>query len=457
MRIDEEMIRSFSRKLDEIHYELFITLVVGSDIYRTPFFPYYKIKTELKKYDEYYQKILSFFFLGDPCDYDIIEKLLGEKLIEYLFANDIINYDDYSCWMNNYLLIPYMNCYFLVSNTTNYPTCQDSTPRPYIGVDSYWLARNLVNNVHGNVLDVCTGSGIQAIISAKSADFVVAVDIDSKALEIAGFNAFLNGVGGKINFREGDLYDVIEDEKFDYIVSNPPFIPIPDKVKYPICGDGGEDGKEIVNRILAGYSKYLAPGGCAIMIGQALGDDKRTFFEDDIDRLCPCMSATLFLWDNEPISVLVGETRKMAREANIKSCLSFNEWEECFFRQGASELYTFTLYVHNEKGKLTTVCLRDHWNMNDVPNVTLRKTEKVGENYGIYFSGNAMFTGTEEQKYFLENADGERTVGEIVSGFPLRYKVRHSDSEWSMISAYLSFCSMLERMGVITKERRTSK
>lgn len=74
------------------------------------------------------------------------------------------------------------------------------------------------------VLDMGTGSGIQAIYAAENASHVLAVDIDEKAVRNAMLNAKLHGVEDKITFRKSDLFNNVRpDEKFDVIISNIPF------------------------------------------------------------------------------------------------------------------------------------------------------------------------------------------------------------------------------------------
>lgn len=90
-----------------------------------------------------------------------------------------------------------------------------------------WLQRHVERKARGVVLDVGTGSGIQAIAAALKPEVtrVVAVDENSKALEEARENATSAGVWKKIEFRQGDLFESVGDEKFDYILFHPPYFP----------------------------------------------------------------------------------------------------------------------------------------------------------------------------------------------------------------------------------------
>ncbi|HOT34263.1 MAG TPA: methyltransferase, partial [Rhodoglobus sp.] len=75
-------------------------------------------------------------------------------------------------------------------------------------------------------LDLGTGCGIQALHAARHAKRVIATDISERALELARFNAALNGFAN-IEFRLGSLFEPVAGERFGHVVSNPPFVITP--------------------------------------------------------------------------------------------------------------------------------------------------------------------------------------------------------------------------------------
>ncbi|NYF18072.1 methylase of polypeptide subunit release factors [Microbacterium sp. AK009] len=118
-------------------------------------------------------------------------------------------------------------------------------------------------------LDLGTGCGIQALRLRRGVRRVVATDISERALRFTRLNALLNGVDD-IHTRHGSLFDPLEPgEKFDRIVSNPPFVITPrvDGVPAYEYRDGGLVGDALVAEVVTGLGVHLAPGGVAQLLG----------------------------------------------------------------------------------------------------------------------------------------------------------------------------------------------
>ena len=118
------------------------------------------------------------------------------------------------------------------------------------------------------VLDLGTGCGIQALLARRHADRVVATDISARALQFARLNAAINGVEG-IDFRLGDLFQPVAGERFDRIISNPPFVVTPRSEEVPTMEyrDGGRAGDDLMMDLIAQLRSRLTHGGTAVLLG----------------------------------------------------------------------------------------------------------------------------------------------------------------------------------------------
>jgi len=149
-------------------------------------------------------------------------------------------------------------------------------PRPdteYVVDECLRLARGLTEPA---VLDVGTGSGCLAIAVArqhKKAQ-VTATDVSPEALAVAERNARKHGVGERVRFVRGDLFAPLgPGERFDFVLSNPPYIPHADIANLApgvrdyeprLALDGGADGFAVIDRLVGEAPGHLKPGGYLI-------------------------------------------------------------------------------------------------------------------------------------------------------------------------------------------------
>ncbi|MGE0494076.1 MAG: methyltransferase [Vulcanimicrobiota bacterium] len=132
-----------------------------------------------------------------------------------------------------------------------------------LGIDSYSLVRLAVRKKVHKALDLCTGSGVHAVLASFHADTALGVDLNPRALAYAEFNALLNGAGN-CRFVASDLYAQVEGP-YGLITVNPPFVPTPDEGML-IHRTGGPTGEDISRRVVAGLPEHLDEGGTLAMI-----------------------------------------------------------------------------------------------------------------------------------------------------------------------------------------------
>lgn len=121
------------------------------------------------------------------------------------------------------------------------------------------LAQLTVRDSVESALDLGTGCGVQSLHLSTHADRVVGTDVNPRALAMARATARLNGIDCDV--RDGSLLAPVEDESFDLIITNPPFVVSPGTGEQLVYRDSGLPGDEVVRRIATEAPAYLRPGG----------------------------------------------------------------------------------------------------------------------------------------------------------------------------------------------------
>ena len=137
------------------------------------------------------------------------------------------------------------------------------TPRE----DSKLLVKYVRKYSKGIVLDIGTGSGIQAITAAnnKKVNSVLATDIQDSIIRLNKKNI----KNKKIKFLKSDLFNDIKNKKFDTIIFNPPYLPNELKVK-DLTLEGGKKGYEVVERFLNEVDNFLKSDGIILIVFSSL-------------------------------------------------------------------------------------------------------------------------------------------------------------------------------------------
>ncbi|MGB0513317.1 MAG: 50S ribosomal protein L3 N(5)-glutamine methyltransferase [Wenzhouxiangellaceae bacterium] len=130
------------------------------------------------------------------------------------------------------------------------------------------------------VLDVGTGSGCIAIALAVHWPelLVTGADVSLDALGVAKRNVQRHSVADRVRLIESDVFTALGDQRFDLMISNPPYVPaasmrdLPDEYRHEpeLALVAGDDGLRIFRRLLAGAPEHLTPGGLLLVeLGEA--------------------------------------------------------------------------------------------------------------------------------------------------------------------------------------------
>ena len=199
-----------------------------------------------------------------------INKLINGKPLQYITNNQ--EFMGLNFFVNENVLIPQPDTEIIVEETLK---------------KSKEL---LLKNVKINILDLCTGSGAIAVsLSSFLGDEaeVFASDISTKALEVAKNNNEKNNTN--VRFIESNLFENIQEQKFNIIVSNPPYIRsnvinnLPKQVQNEphLALDGGEDGLKFYKKIIEQACNYIENGYLILEIGYDQKEDVENLLKEN--------------------------------------------------------------------------------------------------------------------------------------------------------------------------------
>lgn len=204
---------------------------------------------------------------------------------------------------------------------------------------SQTLAEMAIRRPVGSALDLGTGCGVQSLHLAAHAGRVVATDLNPRACGLARLTFALNELDADV--REGSLYEPVAGERFDLIVSNPPYVMSPpraegEKLTYR---EGGLVADELVRRVVVEGVDHLTEGGTVQVLANWICEDG-----DPGARVAGWL-------DRDDVDLLVVERERLDKYAYVEMWLSdaglagdpawlerYREWLDYFADLGVEEV-----------------------------------------------------------------------------------------------------------------------
>lgn len=269
-KIDETIIAQLHDYLEDIQYGLiWQNIMSANDVKAYECIADYELMKRLLSFvtDNKMRVIYKLFLLGYKVPRKLLQNILSETLLDQLIDIGFLIRDNEYFFTDNYMIL-YIKGYYLVVDIPFYfPSCEKKNTDTYLGWDSFLLLDNHTTKRAEKVLDLCSGSGIQSIVASEHSKKTIAIEINPRAVWVSKFNVVLNSLTDLIECRNGDLYDSIaENETFDVIYANPPFLPVEESLPFSIIGHGGANGLKITKKILEGLDKHLKDDGEPLML-----------------------------------------------------------------------------------------------------------------------------------------------------------------------------------------------
>ena len=217
--------------------------------------------------------LLSLFFEGGLVTRKRMETYLGEKAYEDLASLGLVAPLEGDTCFATVLMYP-VNDVYICSDRWSNPDGSKFQPFDDIvysarSITTQRFLRLVPASPCDTLLDLCSGTGVFALVSAAHAKHAYAFDIAERSTKFAEFNRRLNGIEN-VTCATGDLYEPAGDLTFDRIIAHPPYVPV--LKNELIFQDGGDDGETVLRRVVGDLPKCLRPGGR--LYCSSLGSDR---------------------------------------------------------------------------------------------------------------------------------------------------------------------------------------
>lgn len=246
--------------------------------------------------------------------------------------------------------------------------------------DSYFLQKYL-KHAKGRVLDVGTGSGIQALTAAKlkKVKSVLGIDIQKSVISYCRKHARHR----KINFKQSDLFDNVSG-KFDTIIFNPPYLPEDVRLK-DITVDGGKKGFETLERFFNSVNEYLTKDGIILVLFSSLTikDKVHEFITNNLLEYKELGRKRLFMEELYVYSVKKSNILKQMGNNKITNLVKFTKGHRGFIYTGMLGKKKIAVKIQRpDTGAIGTVDI-------EARILKLLKKHKIGPK--LLFSGKDFF------------------------------------------------------------------
>lgn len=230
-----------------------------------------------------------------------------------------------------------------------------------VGGASATLAQLAVRTPAASALDVGTGCGVQALHLARHSERVVATDVLPRALALARMTAALSNV--QLELREGSLLDPVAGERFDRIVSNPPFVVHPDPAgAHFTYRDSGLRGDDLGRRLVGALPDRLADGGWAHLLANWVhrrGTDWREHVQGWLDPHGSC-DVWVVQRDVQAAADYVAMWLRDSGETAAPDYLArYDAWLDAFEREGVEAIGFGYISLHRAGAERPVVRLEE--------------------------------------------------------------------------------------------------
>jgi predicted RNA methylase len=267
MDINREALLTLRECLDRSLYAL-VDQRLAFEVGRSPTgFPAFEsLDKVISRLDAPHEALLRLLRMGEPVDEQALKPLIEARELRLLQQGGLLREVAGGRWQTgSMLVVPFDGLLLLVNAPPHYPT-SIAPCDTWFDMSSYVVARALPTSLVGHsVLDICSGSGVQALTCAsRGATHSVGLELNERAVRMSRANAVLNGLEDRVEFRQSDGIGALDSgETFDFVVCNTPYAPVLAGRKAPDAFH--EVGNAVLQVVIPQLSRHLTRRGRGVI------------------------------------------------------------------------------------------------------------------------------------------------------------------------------------------------
>lgn len=289
--------------------------------------PVYERRLETARHD--LAALIRLFLLELPVEPDDASTVLGDELLDALLGRGLLH-EAGGQIRGSVQLAPHGRL-LVAADVASYgaPDVVTAVQRPTITLADLTVRRSVAR-----ALDIGTGNGFQAFLAAQHSTHVVATDVNPRALLMAGWGAALNGIEN-IELRLGNLFEPVDGEHFDLVVSNPPYVVSPEH-RF-LFRDGGLPADHLSEAVARGVPSLLADGGFAsVMLSWSASDGALPEPLEWVSGMA-CDAVLLVASRQDPLGSAASWNRQL-RNDPVRYGQAIDRWREYYDELGIQRL-----------------------------------------------------------------------------------------------------------------------
>jgi len=304
--------------------------------------------TYLTREDSPQNVLLRLFFLHEPVALRVVRAILPTWFVDLCVDSDLLAVEG-ECAVANTALVPAADFLFASDALTFSRMASSDFVLPASSATARYMLDFMMRRPVSTTLDLGTGCGILAHFASKFSGRVVATDINPHASEYAEFNAWLNGVEN-IEVRTGNLFEPVDGQRFDLILTNPPFVLAPSNEFAFRDNDMVLD--EFCGMLARTAPNYLEEGGCFQMICEWVETADEPWHER-LDRWFADSNCDIWVLHAAPenpanyAQVRITETSTRDPE---KDAANFAEWLDYYRANGITAIHSGIITMRRREG-----------------------------------------------------------------------------------------------------------